>query len=130
MATIKRQFASEATVLSASTITTAATGLTLTNDIDLETNGYDGAHVVIDVTWNASAASGVAMKLFGSLDASNYDDIAIWSQTLSASTGTSKQYSVIIHDLLHAKLGFNPTTSDDNAPTITVKHQCWNWESS
>jgi len=128
MATGKRDFRAEATPLNAQEL--GNTAESLSSDIDLETGGYIGSHVTVDVTFNASGTQNVVISVYGSLDASNYDDVAMFSQQVTVSAGNSRQVSFIVRDVLHFKVGVKHAASDSNHATVTIKEQAWRYDIS
>ena len=130
MAAIKKVFASETTIFTSATISTAAATITYSSAIDLVTNGYEGSQVVADITWNSSGASQMEIGFYGSIDSTNWDDTPVFSQAVSVSTGSTEQLSFLVKDLAYVRVGLNVSTNDDNAPSVQVRERSWNWESS
>lgn len=128
MATGKRVFRAEATPLSAQEL--GNTAESLSSDVDLETGGYIGSHVTVDVTFHASGTRNVTVSVYGSLDGSNYDDVAIFSQQVTVTAGATKQISLVIHDVLHFRVGVKHAASDSNHATVTIKEQAWRYDIS
>ncbi|MBW1709924.1 MAG: hypothetical protein JRJ73_08600 [Deltaproteobacteria bacterium] len=128
MSTAKRVFATESTIINA--VTLSGTTESLSSDVDLETNGYEGAHVTIDAAFDASGTQNVAVKIYGSLDGTNYDDEPLFSQEVEVSAGNSVQISLIIKDLAHFKVGVAHVAAEANEATITAKEQSWRWDIS
>jgi len=128
MATISRNFSSESTIENGTTL--SGTTEEKSSDVDLETNGYVGAHVIVDVTWDGSGSENLRVNFYGSLDGTNYDDEAFFSQELAVSAGNTVQYSFIITDVLHFQVGFEHVASESNEATITCKYQAWNYTNS
>lgn len=125
MATGKRTFRAEATPLNAQEL--GDTAESLSSDVDLETDGYIGSHITVDVTFNASGTQNVVVSVYGSLDGTNYDDIPIFSQQVAVSAGKSRQISIVLRDLLHFKIGVKHAASDTNHATVTIKEQSWRY---
>lgn len=127
MATIKRNFSTVATIMSAQTLTDDTE--ILSSDVDLETNGYVGAHVIVDVNFGTTPEYGVIVSVYGGLDTTDYDDTPIFSQSLDEDTDPN-QVSFVIQDLLHFKVGVTQggTVTDD--AVVSVKYQAWNYVSS
>jgi len=126
MATAKRVFSNEATIENATTLSN--TTEEFSSDVDLETDGYEGSHVIVDVTWDASGTENVQVGFYGSLDGTNYDDEPFFAQELGVSAGNTVQYSFIIKDVLHFRVGFKHVDSESNEATITAKEQSWRWD--
>jgi len=128
MATAKRTFRAMATIENATLLSN--TTEEFSSDVDLETDGYEGSHVTVDVTWDASGTENVQVSFYGSLDGTNYDDEPFFSQELGVSAGNTVQYSFIIKDVLHFRVGFKHVDSEANEATITAKEQSWRWDIS
>jgi len=128
MATGKRTFRAEATPLNAQAL--GDTAESYSSDIDLETDGYLGSHVTVDATFHASGTENVVVSVYGSLDGTNYDDVAVFSQEITVSAGNARQISLIISDLAHFRVGVKHAASDTNHATVTIKEQAWRYDIS
>ncbi len=127
MATIKKNWASQSQIEGTGDGYTTLSGTTeeYSADIDLETNGYEGAHVTVEIDYDATPTDEVKIKLYGSLDGSNYDDTPIWE--MQADKGVDpQQLSFIIKDLAHFRLGFQQTGSTDSH-NVRAYVQPWNY---
>jgi len=123
MATGKRIFRAQATPLNAQEL--GNTAESYSSDIDLETDGYIGSHVAVDVTFHASGTRNVVVSVYGSLDGTNYDDVPTFSQEIAVSAGNSRQISMIIAGLAHFRVGVKHSASDTNHATVTITEQSW-----
>jgi hypothetical protein len=130
MATIKKNWASQSQIEGVSDAYTTLSGTTeeYSSDVDLETNGYEGAHVIVEIDYDSSPTDEVKIKLYGSLDGSNYDDTPIWEMQADKSVDP-QQLSFIVKDLAHFRLGFQQTGSTDSH-NVRAYVQCWNYQSS
>lgn len=128
MATGKRVFRTLATPMNAVTLGSSAESFS--SDIDLETNGYIGSHVAVDVTFHASGAQNVVVSVYGSLDGTNYDDVPVFSQGVAVSAGSSRQISLVVTDLAHYRIGVKHAASDTNHATVTITEQSWRYDIS
>ena len=128
MATGKRVFRTLATPMNA--VTLGDTAESFSSDVDLETNGYIGSHVAVDVTFHASGAQNVVVSVYGSLDGTNYDDVPAFSQEIAVSAGNSRQISAIITGLAHYRIGVKHPVNEANPATVTVKEQSWRYDIS
>ena len=130
MATIKKNWASQSQIEGVSDAYTTLSGTTeeCSSDVDLETNGYEGAHVIVEINYDSTPTDEVKIKLYGSLDSSNYDDTPIWEMQGDKSTDP-QQLSFIVKDLAHFRLGFQQTRSTDSHD-VRAYVQCWNYTSS
>ncbi len=128
MATGKRVFRTLATPMNA--VTLDDTAESFSSDVDLETNGYIGSHVAVDVTFHASGAQNVVVSVYGSLDGTNYDDVPVFSQEVAVSAGSSRQISLVVTDLAHFRIGVKHAASDTNHATVTITEQSWRYDIS
>jgi len=130
MATIKKNWASQSQIEGVSDAYTTLSGTTeeYSSDVDLETNGYEGAHMTVEIDYDATPTDEVKIKLYGSLDGSNYDDTPIWEMQGDKSVDP-QQLSFIVKDLAHFRLGFQQTGSTDSH-NVRAYVQCWNYQSS
>jgi hypothetical protein len=95
------------------------------SDIDLETNGYDGAHVVVEVNFDTTPTDYVDVALYASLDGVNYDDTSMWGQRIDKLTSPN-QISFIIRDLAHARVGVKQT-GNVNSHDVRMYVQKWKY---
>ncbi len=130
MATIKKNWASQSQIEGVSDAYTTLSGTTeeYSSDVDLETNGYEGAHVTVEIDYDATPTDEVKIKLYGSLDGSNYDDTPIWEMQADKSVDP-QQLSFIVKDLAHFRFGFQQTGSTDSH-NVRAYVQPWNYISS
>ena len=130
MATIKKNWSSATQIEGTGDSYTTLSGTTedFSADVDLETNGYEGAHVIVEIDYNATPTDEVKIKLYGSLDGTNYDDTPIWEMQGDKSQDP-QQLSFIVKDLAHFKLGFQQSGSTDSHD-VRAYVQCWNYTSA
>ncbi len=128
MAIGKRTFRALATPMNA--VTLGNTAESFSSDVNLETDGYIGSHVAVDVTFSASGSQNVVVSVYGSLDGTNYDDVPVFSQEIAVSAGASRQISLVIHDLLHFRIGAKHKASESNAARVTATEQAWRFDIS
>jgi hypothetical protein len=130
MATIRKNWASAVQIIGSGDgyITLSGTTQSFSSDVDLESNGYEGAHLVVEINYDASPTDEVEISLYGSLDGSNYDDTPLW--TIQGDSGTDpQQLSFIVKDLAHFRIGVKQTGSTDSHD-FRAYVQCWNYQSS
>jgi len=129
MATIKKNWAAQSQIEGVSDAYTTLSGTTeeYSSDVDMETNGHEGAHVIVEIDYDSSPTDEVKIKLYGSLDGSNYDDTPIWEMQADKSVDP-QQLSFIVKDLAHFRLGFQQTGSTDSH-NVRAYVQCWNYQS-
>ena len=129
MATIKKSWASLSQIIGTGDgfITLSGTTESYSSDVDMETNGYEGAHVTVEINYDASPTDEVKIKLYGSLDGSNYDDTPVWEMQADKSVDP-EQLSIIIKDLAHFRIGIQQTGSTDSHD-VRAYVRCWNYQS-
>lgn len=129
MATISRNFGSQTQVIGTGNdfITLSGTTESFSSDINLETNGYEGAQVIIEMDYDATPTDEVNINIYGSLDGTNYDDTPIFSQQGDHDTDP-QQLSFIIKDLLHFRIGVVQSGTTDSH-NVRAYIQTWNWQS-
>ena len=130
MATIKKNWATQNQIEGTGDGYTTLSGTTeeYSADVDLETNGYEGAHVIVEINYDATPMDEVKIKLYGSHDGTNYDDTPIWEIQGDKSVDP-QQLSFIIKDLAHFRLGFQQIGSTDSHD-VRAYVQSWRYQSS
>jgi hypothetical protein len=130
MVTIDRNWASPSQIIGTGDgyVTLSGTTESYSSDVDTETNGYEGAHVTVEIDYDASPTDEVKIKLYGSLDGSNYDDTPIWEMQGDKSVDP-QQLSFIVRDLAHFRIGIQQTGST-NSHNVRAYVQCWNYQSA
>ncbi len=127
MATISKNWASQSQIIGTGDgwVTLSGTTEVFSSDVDLETNGYEGVHLVVEIDYDASPTDEVKIKLYGCLDGSNYDDTPIWEMQGDKSTDP-QQLSFIVRDLAHFRIGVQQTGSTDSH-NVRAYVQAWNY---
>ena len=130
MSTISKNWTTQSQIEGTGDGYTTLSGTTeeYSSDVDLETSGYEGAHVIVEINYDASPTDDVKIKLYGSIDGTNYDDTPIWQMQGDKSVDP-QQLSFIIKDLAHFRLGFQQTGSTDSHD-VRAYVQCWNYQST
>ena len=130
MATIKKNWAPQNQIIGTSDgyVTLSGTTESFSSDVDLETNGYEGAHVTVEINYDSTPTDEVETALYGSLDGTNYDDTPIW-QMQGDKSQDPQQLSFIIKDLAHFRIGVKQTGSTDSHD-VRAYVQCWNYQSA
>ena len=127
MATISKVWRAEATPMNGVTI--VDTTESFSSDIDLETDGYIGSHVTIDSNFGATPEYNVIISVYGSLDGTNYDDTAMFSQEIDKGTDPN-QISLVIQDVAHFRIGVKQGGTVTNDAVVTIKEQSWRFQST
>lgn len=131
MATISKNWGAETFIEGSATPTwTTLSGTTeeFSSDVDLETNGYEGAHVFVEVDFDLTPTDNVKVKVYGSSDGINYDDTPLYEFTIDKGTDPH-QVSFIVKDLLHFRLGFQQDGATDSH-NVRAWYQAWGWASA
>ena len=128
MATIKRAYAAAVVLKNTSKyggVTNPVTGQTSipTGDIDLETSGYFGSHVLVEFIGDNQTDSFI-IEVFGSLDGSIYDSEP-YIQKIVGSTGKWQVVSLVVKDLLHFRVGVRSSNTFTEFH-YRITHQAWN----
>jgi hypothetical protein len=121
MATIKKNWQTEQTIINAVGVTTG----TWSDDVDLETLGCEGAHVTIDADFPASPTNNLVVEVRASLDGTNYDDTPLYKFEIDKGTDPNK-VSIIVKDVAHFKL-YCYRAGGSQTITVTAKCQRWNY---
>jgi hypothetical protein len=127
MATINKNWASQSQIIGSGDgwVTLSGTTESFSSDVDLETNGFEGAHLIVEIDYDNSPTDQVKIKLYGSLNGSDYDDSPIWEMQGDKSIDP-QQLSFIIRDLAHFRIGVQQTGSTDSH-NVRAYIRCWNY---
>ena len=130
MTTINKNWGSPSQIIGTGDgyVTLSGTTESYSTNIDMETNGYEGAHVTVEIDHDSSPTDEVKIKLYGSLDGSNYDDTPILEMQGDKSVDP-QQLSFIIKDLAHVRIGVQQTGSTDSH-NVRAYVQCWNYQTT
>ena len=96
--------------------------------VDLETNGYDGAHVHIEVDFDPGPTDHVKVKLYGSLDGSGWANIPASERVIDNGTDPS-QLDVVVKGLAHFRIGTQQTGAVDSH-NVRIWYKAWKWNAS
>ena len=123
--TISESWGSEQTIINAAAVTTG----TLSSDVDLKTNGYEGAVVTISATF--STTDDLDIEVLNSNDGSAYDDLTygMFAIRMPHTDSATKQMSFVIKDLAHFKLNVKRSGATDTI-TVTAKAMPWRYQSA
>ncbi len=119
MATIKKNWQSEQTIINAIGVTTG----TWSDDVDLETLGCEGAHIMVDADFPVSPTNNLVVEVRASLDGTNYDDTPLYKFEIDKGTDPNKA-SFVVKDVAHFKLYCYRA---GGAQTITLIAKCQKW---
>jgi hypothetical protein len=130
MTTISKNWASQSQIIGTGDgyVTLSGTTESYSTDVDMETNGYEGAHVTVETDYDNSPTDEVKIKLYGSLDGSNYDDTPILEMQGDKSVDP-QQLSFLVKDLAHFRIGVQQTGSTDSH-NVRAYVQCWNYQAT
>ncbi len=123
MATIKKDWASEATIMNAVSVTTGS----YSSAVDLATDGYEGAHVTVDADFPASPTDDLEIQVQASIDGSNWDDTPLQAVVLE-NDNDPNQISFTIRDVAQFRLYCKRSGSTDTI-TVTAKSRAWRYQS-
>jgi len=130
MATISKNWASTSQIIGSgdSYVTLSGTTEQYSSAVDLVTNGYEGAHLIVEIDYDASPTDEVKIKLYGSLDGTNFDDTPVWE--MQGDKGVDpQQLSFIIRDFAYFRVGVQQTGSTDTH-NVRAYVKLWNHQSS
>jgi hypothetical protein len=96
------------------------------SDVDLESNGHEGAqcHLKYDAS---GTTDGLEVAVYGSLDGTNYDDIAMTKFTADNNGGAETEISFVVKDVAHFRVGLKRSGSTD---TFEAHLTCQRWNYS
>lgn len=83
-----------------------------TSAIDCVTNGYIGTHIMADINFDSTPTDNVNVKIYGSLDGTNWDNIPI-NTVLVVNTTDPSSLSFVIEGFAYVRVGFSQTGSTD-----------------
>lgn len=124
MATISKIWGSETTIMNAVAVATGS----YSSVVDLETNGYEGAHVTIYADFPSSPTDNLEVYVQASLDGTNFDNTALFSFVIDKGTDPN-QVSFIVKDVAQFRLYCKRSGTTDTI-TVTTKYQPWRWQSA
>lgn len=94
--------------------TSPADTVSATASIDLANDGYDCIVVQIKFTFDGSATDYVQIHVYADVNSgSSPDDIALFSQRISATAGASKEISFVIQDLPFVDIVFENQSNQE-----------------
>ena len=96
--------------------------------VDFATVGKEGAHVIVEVDFDSTPTDDVKVKLYGSLDGTDWDDTPMAEQTIDKGTDPN-QVSFIVRDVAYFRLGFQQTGATDSH-NVRAAYKDWDWNSA
>jgi len=130
MATINRNWASTSQIIGSGDayVTLSGTTESYSSAVDMVTNGYDGAHLIVEIDYDATPTDEVKIKLYGSLDGTNFDDSPVWEMQGDNSVDP-QQLSFVVKDLAYWRVGVQQTGSTDSH-NVRAYVRPWNYTSA
>ena len=122
--TLKKEWGSESTIMNAVAVTDGS----YSSDVDLESGGYEGAHVTVEGDFPGSPSDDLEVYVQASLDGTNYDDTALYSFVIDKDTDPN-QVSFLVREVAHFRLYCKRSGSTDTI-TVTAKYQPWRYQSA
>jgi len=118
MATITASWTEAVNLHTSASLAAAAAG---TDDIDLDTAGYDAVLITIEIVFGASPDGNCLIEVFGSANSGTDDDTEpITSFSLLEATSTTKRISFVIKDIPYIAVKVTNNDSTDN-----VTYEAW-----
>jgi len=124
MATISKVWGSETTIMNAAAVTSGS----YSSVVDLETNGFEGAHVTVYADFPTSPTDNLEVYAQASLDGTNFDNTALFGLVIDKGTDPN-QVSFIVKDVAQFRLYCKRSGSTDTI-TVTAKYQPWRYQSA
>jgi len=109
-------------------VTLSSTTESFSSNVDMVTNGYEGAHVIVEMDYDATPTDEVEISIYGSLDGTNYDDTPLWSMQGDKSVDP-QQLSCIVRDVAHFRIGVKQTGSTDSH-NVRAYVRTWNYSTT
>ena len=135
MATAKKVWKGEATLLATNGYSGGTSDLAADQaydysaDIDLETDGYEGALVFLEHD-SAGTTDDIVLSIFPSIDGSDFADNPIYSQQFTATSGADTgEAPVVVKDLSHFRVGVKTTGTTDTFD-YRIRWDAWRWDVS
>lgn len=130
MATIKKVWTDQGQILGTGGgwVTLSGTTESFSSGVDLETEGYEGAHVIFEGDLDESPTDEIELAVYGSLDGTDWDDTPLTMLRLSKATDPN-QISLIVRDVARFRLGAKQTGSTDSH-NVRAYYEAWRWQSA
>ena len=127
MATITKNWFSQSQIIGSvdGYITLSGTTESFSSNVDMVTNGCEGAHLIIEIDYDNTPTDEIKIKLYGSLNGLDYDDTPVWEMQGDKNVDP-QQLSFIIKDLAHFRISVQQTGSTDSH-NVRAYVRCWNY---
>jgi len=101
----------------------------LSADVDLETDGYEGALVYLEHD-SSDTTDNIILGIFPSVDGTDVSDNPILEIEFDATAGSNTQeYPVIVRDLQHFMVGVKTSGTTDTFD-YRIRWDAWRWDVS
>ena len=98
-------------------------------NIDLETNGYEGALIYLEHD-SSGTTDNIILGIFPSVDGTDRADTPILEIEFDATGGgDTQEYSVIVRDLQHFEVGVKTSGTTDTFD-YRIRWDAWRWDVS
>lgn len=135
MATAKKVWAGESTYLATDGYSGGTSDLAADSaydygaDIDLETNGYEGAIVYLEHD-SSGTTDNIVLGIFSSVDGTDFAGNADWEIEFDATSGADTQEpGIVVKDLQHFRVGVKTTGTTDTFD-YRIRYDAWRWDVS
>jgi len=108
-------------------VTLSGTTEIYSDAVNMVTVGYEGAHVIIEADFDDSPTDNIDVKVYGSLDGTNFDDtpyagVRIYNEV------DPNQKSIVVAGLAYFRIGMAQTGSTDSH-NVRAYYRAWRWQS-
>lgn len=129
MATITKSWSTKGQIIGTSDgYVVQTSSYAYSSGVDLQTNGYEAAHVIVEADFAATPTDDLDVTVFGSLDGTDFDDVGVNTIRIDNATDPA-QISLIVHDLAYFRIGTKQTGSTDSHSARCYVN-AWRWDST
>jgi len=97
--------------------------------VNMETDGYEAAHVKAEVDFQGSPNGNIEIAFYGSLDGSDWDSVPFHKITMDKDAGDN-DLSFVIAGYSYWRMGFVNTNGADTANKVRASYKGWNYVST